>query len=124
MKEAKGYSIGGNTTKPEKGCWLTLRTCEFGEDRTPETDLATIHLEPNNIEHLIKVLLLYLPKTDTVKENGIAMWEYWSGWSGNHDRRIEDATCSNCEFVHKTVYGSPDELASECPSCKRKMIKY
>jgi ribosomal protein S27AE len=32
-----------------------------------------------------------------------AKWEFWEGWVGNHDMRIEDATCSNCGYVHPTV---------------------
>jgi len=50
-----------------------------------------------------------------------AYWTVWGGWSGNHDRRIEDATCSNCGYIHPKVYGSLDKLATECPSCKRKI---
>ena len=60
-------------------------------------------------------------------EEATARWEYWSGWSGNHDKRIEDAQCSNCGFKHSTVRGkganTPDLLADRCPRCRRLMIK-
>jgi predicted Zn-ribbon and HTH transcriptional regulator len=68
------------------------------------------------------------PKT----EDNHAHWEYWSGWAGNHDQRIEDATCSNCGYKHPTVRLDyvdgkfikgyvPDKLAKECPNCRAKM---
>ena len=53
-----------------------------------------------------------------------AEWKYWDGWMGNHDKRIEDATCSNCGYKHPTIrFGSPDLLQDYCPSCKSKMKK-
>ena len=30
-------------------------------------------------------------------------WIYWDGLRGNHDQRIEDATCSKCGYIHHTV---------------------
>jgi len=51
-----------------------------------------------------------------------AYWKVWEGWMGNHDRRIEDATCSKCGYRHKTVYGSLSKLSTECPACKSKMF--
>lgn len=53
-----------------------------------------------------------------------ARWEYWDGWCGNHDKRIEDATCSKCGYKHPTVRGTPELLADYCPYCHSKMIKY
>jgi len=50
-----------------------------------------------------------------------ANWDLWGGWRGNHDRRIEDATCSNCGYIHPKVFKSLDNLVSICPVCKRKM---
>jgi hypothetical protein len=65
-----------------------------------------------------------------------AKWEFWSGWVGNHDRRIEDATCSNCGYVHPTIRREivnnkfkPNEttqdilnkLSDTCPGCGAKM---
>lgn len=50
-----------------------------------------------------------------------AFWKVWAGWKGNHDQRIEDATCSNCGYVHPTVYRNLNELSSRCPKCKSKM---
>lgn len=52
-----------------------------------------------------------------------AKWIYWDGWSGNHDQRIEDATCSKCGWVHPTVKGSPEKLSDYCAGCGRKMKK-
>lgn len=52
-----------------------------------------------------------------------AYWEYWGGWAGNHDKRIEDAKCSNCGFQHPTVRGgnAPDQLYKICPICGLRM---
>ena len=53
-----------------------------------------------------------------------AEWKYWDGWCSNHDKRIDDATCSKCGYKHSTIrYGSPDLLQDYCPSCKSKMKK-
>lgn len=54
-----------------------------------------------------------------------AYWEYWAGWCGNHDKRIDDATCSNCGFKHPTVrgYNAPEQLYEVCPKCGRHMGK-
>lgn len=52
-----------------------------------------------------------------------ARWEYWPGWGGNHDKRIEDAKCSRCGYQHPTVRGTPKLLADVCPRCKSKMDK-
>ena len=62
------------------------------------------------------------PKTTSTEEYE-AEWQYWSGWSGNHDKRIEDATCSKCGYKHSTIFGSPDLLQDYCPCCKSKMKK-
>ena len=50
-----------------------------------------------------------------------AVWIYWEGWKSNHDRRIDDAVCSQCGYKHPTVYGSLDKLAQICPWCKSQM---
>ena len=50
-----------------------------------------------------------------------AQWIVWKGWIGNHDRRIDDAKCSNCGFAHPTVFLTLDKLGKYCPSCGRKM---
>lgn len=52
---------------------------------------------------------------------GKANWLIWGEWKGNHDQRIEYATCSKCGYVHPTVFKSVDNLAKYCPSCKREM---
>ena len=53
-------------------------------------------------------------------------WRFWDGWRGNHDQRIEDATCSECGYVHPTVRRAHDDksykdvlarLANYCPDC-------
>lgn len=50
-----------------------------------------------------------------------ADWLVWGGWVGNHDMRIEGAKCSNCSFVHPTVFKSLDNLYKICPNCGSKM---
>ena len=63
-------------------------------------------------------------------------WVFWDGWCGNHDMRIEDATCSECGYLHPTVRwekGDPfwpdsyqvvlNKLSDECPKCKAIMRK-
>lgn len=60
----------------------------------------------------------------TSNEEWDAEWQYWEGWCSNHDKRIEDATCSKCGYKHSTIrFGSPDLLQDYCPSCKSKMRK-
>lgn len=46
-----------------------------------------------------------------------ANWEIWAGWVGNHNKRIEDAKCSNCGYKHPTVYESTNQLSRYCPNC-------
>lgn len=68
-----------------------------------------------------------------IKQQLTAEWEVWPGWIGNHDMRIEDATCSNCGYEHPTVrrtYGvkeTPQEvlnkLSDTCPKCGAAMVK-
>lgn len=56
-------------------------------------------------------------------------WIYWDGWCGNHDRRIDDATCSVCGYKHPTVRATKTEwdtrkfLSDTCPGCGVKMKK-
>lgn len=57
----------------------------------------------------------------TTQAGKTANWIIWSGWSGNHDQRIDDAKCSGCGYVHPTVYGSVKKLSAICPGCKSKM---
>lgn len=66
-------------------------------------------------------------------ESTTARWLFWEGWIGNHDKRIEDATCSACGYKHPTVrrtYGSSEtpqdvlnKLSNYCPNCGKPMIK-
>lgn len=51
-----------------------------------------------------------------------AFWDFWLGWGGNHDQRIDDAKCSSCGWKHPTVYRSTDNLQKTCPSCGSKML--
>lgn len=60
-------------------------------------------------------------KLGEVDERTAAEWVTWAGWSGNHDRRIEGAKCSNCGHVHPTVYGSLNQLSKTCPTCGKFM---
>ena len=58
-------------------------------------------------------------------------WKYWDGWVGNHDQRIDDATCSECGYKHPTVRwrkgdkpnSTPDKLSNYCPNCGLEMFK-
>ena len=60
-------------------------------------------------------------------------WEFWDGWIGNHDKRIEDATCSKCGYKHHTVrreFQSNEtaqdvlnKLSDICPGCGIKMLR-
>ena len=62
-----------------------------------------------------------------------AKWQFWEGWMSNHDKRIDDATCSNCGYRHPKVcrtYGSNEteqdvlnKLFKFCPSCGKLMDK-
>jgi len=69
---------------------------------------------------VIEQCISSIAELKTVKSNR-ANWLFWPGWSGNHDRRIEDAKCSKCGYVHHTVYGSLDKLSKHCPDCGSKM---
>ena len=58
-----------------------------------------------------------------------AHWTYWYGWRGNHDRRIDDATCSRCGFRHPTIRPTkddpytPHQLWNCCPHCLAMMVE-
>lgn len=60
---------------------------------------------------------------EAIEDQSKAYWEVWAGWVGNHDRRIDGATCSNCGFKHPTVYGREalSQLYKTCPQCGKKM---
>lgn len=58
--------------------------------------------------------IVYTPKRT-------AKWIFWPGWVSNHDKRIEDAQCSCCGYVHSVVYRNPNKLSSICPACSSKM---
>lgn len=64
---------------------------------------------------------LYNAPTADVVEVVHAQWNYWDGWIGCHDQRIEGATCSNCGYEHPTVKGSPELLSNYCGGCGAKM---
>ncbi len=83
----------------------------------------------------IKELINNFPKdlvenSDEARHEKIGYWEFWEGWIGNHDQRIEDATCSECGYMHSTVRRNKGEtankvlkkLATICPGCGAKMI--
>lgn len=66
-----------------------------------------------------------------VKPIDCGKWEFWEGSIGNHDMRIEGATCSECGYVHPTVrrtFGSREsfedvveKLEVVCPRCNASM---
>lgn len=83
-------------------------------------------LSPDDSPEIIEILLETI---NIVKEcktfdriNIMAKWNCWEGWSGNHDHRLEDATCSHCGYHHPTVYNNKD-LADICPKCRALMEK-
>jgi len=57
----------------------------------------------------------------SVDSKKTAHWLVWTGWSGNCDKRIENAKCSKCDYTHPTVYGSLAKLSNYCPGCGREM---
>ena len=66
-------------------------------------------------------------------ESTKAKWLFWEGWMSNHDMRIDNATCSNCGYMHFTVRREPGSRETEqdilrklgnfCPNCGKRMIK-
>ena len=81
---------------------------------------------------------LYNQNEDTCQEEVVnrGQWIYWDGWCGNHDMRIEDATCSECGYKHPTVRWEQgdlrgkeaykavlNKLKDECPKCGAAMQK-
>lgn len=82
----------------------------------------------------IKELISNFPK-DLMKNNidekseNVGYWEFWEGWIGNHDQRIEDATCSECGYKHPVVRRQTGENSADvlkkltpyCPQCGIKM---
>lgn len=71
----------------------------------------------------LRIQALVMEGEKKIEEKPQAYWEYWGGWAGNHDKRIDDAKCSNCGFKHPTVRGgnAPDQLYKLCPHCGRHM---
>jgi len=94
--------------------WTKMRS-DFRELTDTKTDESYWEFVFNNVE------LKYVPPCSFAKEQDEAYWTVWCGWKGNHDQRIEDATCSNCGYEHYTVYKSLSELSMFCPKCGKKM---
>lgn len=67
-----------------------------------------------------EVTLPHIGRTEAAVE-AEAYWKVWGGWSGNHDQRIEDATCSKCGYKHPTVHRSLKNLSPTCMNCKSSM---
>jgi ribosomal protein S27AE len=76
--------------------------------------------------------ILFLEGKHAVEEEtNTARWLLWEGWAGNHDKRIEEATCSRCGYVHAVVrktFGSGEtnrdilnKLSPYCPACGAEM---
>ena len=82
---------------------------------------VTIHAFPDGRKFRIEAWVSV--GEEIVEEKPQAYWEYWGGYAGNHDKRIEDAKCSNCGFEQPTVrgYGAPDQLYKICPKCGLRM---
>ena len=75
--------------------------------------------------------ILFLESSNFGETEHKAKWLFWEGWAGNHDKRIEDATCSKCGYRHATVrktFGSGEtnrdvlnKLSPFCPACGAEM---
>lgn len=120
---------------------LVVTTTKFNElrkelDSNFNTKLNPVLATMSDTEYKLSVLKMTMDKILTlldelVREPEITLaeeyeaeWKYWEGWCGNHDKRIEDATCSKCGYKHPTIrFGSPDLLQDYCPSCKSRMKK-
>ena len=84
-------------------------------------------------DELLRALKYDRDQYDKGYKDGIAdaavhgKWEFWEGWIGNHDMRIDDATCSNCGYEHPTIRRARGVLETEqevlnklfkfCPAC-------
>lgn len=42
----------------------------------------------------LRIQALVMEGEKKIEEKPQAYWEYWGGWAGNHDKRIDDAKCS------------------------------
>ena len=120
---------------------LVVTTTKFNElrkelDSNFNTKLNPVLATMSDAEYKLSVLKMTIDKMLTlldelVREPKITLaeeyeaeWKYWEGWCSNHDKRIDDATCSKCGYKHPTIrFGSPDLLQDYCPSCKSKMKK-
>ncbi len=82
----------------------------------PDSIIFIYYSNPNSVNAQIR------EKTELneFQQKEDAKWRVWAGWRGNHDKRIEDAICSNCGYTNPTVYGI-ESLPKVCPFCKRKM---
>ena len=111
-----GNVIGGNVK-----CLSGL--VEFEDGSVKRVDPENIKFEDsNNIFNEVERASrewFDKPKPEVLEKK--AVWIYWEGWKSNHDRRIDDAVCSQCGYKHPTVYGSLDKLAQICPWCKSQM---
>lgn len=86
----------------------------------PELDVMVVCDTLDTAAHIVIRL-----HEDDIEQKPQAYWEYWGGWRGNHDKRIEGATCTNCGFKHPTVRGGNalDQLYKVCPGCGLRMGK-
>ena len=112
--------------------------CEMGKACCIYVSDGTCVSLKTSYDEILKVIKDNFPFTSIVEDVDInkGRWEFWPGWIGNHDKRIEDATCSRCGYVHPTVRRElvngrvkSDEtaqdilnkLATICPGCGRDM---
>jgi hypothetical protein len=90
-----------------------------GDGSVVSSTIAIVEFQDGSIGKVDPMKVQFTGTTEFINTNEepkTAKWNYWPGWKGNHDQRIDDAKCSKCGYNHKTVY-APGELSSYCPGC-------
>lgn len=84
-------------------------------------DMFNAEIENVSVPNQLQIRVVI--SEEKIEQKPQAYWKYWGGWGGNHDKRIDDATCSNCGFKHPTVrgYDAPNQLHKICPRCGLRM---
>ena len=94
-------------------------TCHRVVNSKAKTISLAIEIMNSALEEYDNSILSCIEKTEELQD--CADWLIWAGWMGNHDRRIDDAKCSKCGYIHHTVFGSVEKLSKHCLSCRSNM---